>query len=187
MVRAIGIDDAPFEFFHDDVLVVGSLIRAPNYLEGILSTRVEVDGTDATEKLIHTIKGSRFLEQARVIFIDGAALGGFNIVDLAELNTETGIPVISVSRDEPDLASIRAAMKAHLPDWKERMATIEKGVIYPVETDHNPIYVQAEGVDLQGVESYLKLFTIRGRIPEPIRISHIVSSGIVRGESRGRA
>ncbi|MFW5904386.1 MAG: DUF99 domain-containing protein, partial [Candidatus Saliniplasma sp.] len=36
------------------------------------------------------------------------------------------------------------------------------------------------------VERIIKLFTIRGRIPEPIRISHIVASGIVRGESRGK-
>ncbi len=187
MVRAMGIDDAPFEFAHEDVMVVGSLVRAPNYLEGILSTRVKVDGTDATEKLIRLINGSRFVHQARVIFTDGAALGGFNLVDLKGLWTGTGIPVVSVSRDEPDIESIRDAMRKHLPDWKERMHIIEGGETHTITTQHKPIFVKVEGMDIREAGRLLELFTVRGRLPEPIRISHMVAAGIVMGESRGRA
>ncbi len=98
-LRVIGIDDSPFEFEDEDVLVVGSIVRAPNYLEGVLSTRVKVDGLDATDKLIQMISNSRFAEQPCMIMTDGAALGGFNLIDLKKLWEETGIPAVSISRN----------------------------------------------------------------------------------------
>lgn len=185
-VRAIGIDDAPFKFSDDKVLVVGSIVRAPNYLEGILSTKVEVDGTDATDKIIEMINKSRFGEQGRVIFTDGAALGGFNLVDLERVYEETDIPIISVSRDKPDFDSIKKALKGHFGDWEEKYEAISKGEIHEIKTEHKPIYVQSEGLTLDKLKHFLRLFTVRGRLPEPIRISHIVASGIVRGESKGK-
>ncbi|MFW5928572.1 MAG: DUF99 family protein [Thermoplasmatota archaeon] len=185
-IRAIGIDDAPFKFSDDEVLVVGSIVRAPNYLEGVISTKVDVDGYDATEKVVKMINDSRFAEQGKVIFIDGAALGGFNLVDLSEVYDETDIPIISVSRDEPDFDSIKKALKSHFDDWEEKYESISKGEIIGIETEHKPIYVQCEGVEIDDLKHFLRLFTVRGRLPEPIRISHIVASGIVSGESRGK-
>ena len=186
-MRVIGIDDAPFEFSDEDVLVVGSLVRAPNYLEGILSTRVEVDGTDATSKLIDMINKTRLGEQARMIFIDGAALGGFNLVDLKKICKNTGVSCVSISRDKPDFDSIKKAISKHFDDWEDRFKKIKSGGIYEIETEHKPIYIQIEGEDIEEVKRFIDLFTVRGRIPEPIRISHIVASGIVRGESKGKA
>ncbi len=185
-IRAIGIDDAPFSFSDDEVLLVGNLVRAPNYLEGILSTYVEVDGNDATEKIAEMINISRFAEQAKVIFTDGTAVGGFNLIDLKALFEKTKIPVISVSRNEPDFEGIKKALKGHFDDWKSRFDIFKKGSIQMVETKHLPIYIQSEGLNLNDAKRLLKLFTIRGRLPEPIRISHIVASGIVRGESKGK-
>ena len=185
-IRAIGIDDAPFKFSDEKVLVVGSIVRAPNYLEGIISTEVEVDGADATHKIVEMINESRFSEQGRVIFTDGAALGGFNLVDLKEVYEKTDIPIISISRDEPDFESIKTALKGHFEDWQEKYEAITRGEILEIETEYKPIYVQSEGVDIDNLKHFLRLFTERGRLPEPIRISHIVASGIVRGESRGK-
>lgn len=185
-MRTLGIDDAPFDFSDEDVLVVGSLVRAPNYLEGVLSTTVEVDGTDATERIIEMVINSRFSEQTKMIFTDGAALGGFNLIDLEKLWEETGIPCVSVSRDKPDFDTIEKAMRAHFEDWEEKFQLIRSGDIIEVETEHKPIYIQVEGEAVQEVLRLLKLFTVRGRLPEPIRISHIIASGIIRGESKGK-
>ncbi len=186
-IRAIGIDDAPFEFSDDDVLVIGTVIRAPNYLEGVLSTRIEIDGTDATEKLVEMVNGSKFKDQAKVIFIDGAAFGGFNLVDLEELNKKTGIPCISVSRKRPDFERIKKAMKKHFEKWEKKFKQIKKGKIYEIETLDKPIYIQKVGSDIRTVRRLLETFTLLGRIPEPIRLSHIIASGVVKGESRGKA
>ncbi|MFP4608783.1 MAG: DUF99 family protein [Candidatus Aenigmatarchaeota archaeon] len=186
-VRAIGIDDAPFEFSQEDVLVVGTVVRAPNYLEGVLSTRIGIDGNDATRKIKEMVNGSKFKGQAKVIFVDGAALGGFNLVDLEELNQQTGIPCISVSRKKPDFQNIKKAMKKHFELWEEKFEQIKKGDIYKMETKDNPIYIQKEGANLKTVKRLLDIFTLRGRLPEPIRISHIIAAGVVKGESRGKA
>jgi len=37
------------------------------------------------------------------------------------------------------------------------------------------------------VEKALSLTTVRGVLPEPLRVAHLIAAGIVRGESRGRA
>ncbi|MGM0405397.1 MAG: DUF99 family protein [Thermoplasmatota archaeon] len=185
-LRVIGIDDAPFKFEDEDVLVVGSVVRAPNYLEGILSTRVKVDGVDATDQLIQMISSSRFAEQPYMIMTDGAALGGFNLIDLKKLWEETGIPAVSISRNEPNFVKIKKAMENHLSDWENKFVKISSGDIHRMETDHKPIFIQVEGTDISEAERVIKLFTIRGRIPEPLRISHIVASGIVMGESKGK-
>lgn len=186
MMRALGVDDAPFDFEDDEVMVVGSIVRAPNYLEGVLSTTVEVDGTDATEKMIEMAGKSRFTDQVKIIFTDGAALGGFNIIDMYRVYEETGIPIASVSRDEPDFESIKKALKDHLSDWENRYQKIKEGTIHEIETEHKPIYVKVVGLDMKETERLIRLFTVRGRIPEPIRMSHIVASGVVKGESRGK-
>ncbi len=169
------------------MLIVGSLTRAPNYLEGVLSTHVEVDGSDATSWIGDMIMDSRFHEQAKVIFTDGGAVGGFNVIDLEDLHELTGIPVISVSRDEPDFQGIERALKKHFTDWRSRLELFRTGDVHTVETGHLPIYIKMEGVELNEARRLLKLFTVRGRLPEPVRISHLVASGIVRGESRGKA
>ncbi len=185
-IRALGIDDAPFKFTDKYVLIVGNIVRAPNYLEGIISTHVEVDGIDATKKIYDMINDSRFGEQVKVIFTDGTAVAGFNMLDLRVLFEKTGIPVISVSRDKPDIKAIKNALMKHFDRWEPRLEVLNKGEIHEVKTEHLPIYIQCEGIDLDEAKRFLKLFTIRGRLPEPIRISHIVASGIVRGESRGK-
>ncbi|MBS3817319.1 MAG: DUF99 family protein [Candidatus Thermoplasmatota archaeon] len=186
-VRAIGIDDAPFKFSEEDVLVVGSVVRAPNYLEGVLSTRVQIDGTDATENIIEMVDRSKFKDQAKIIFIDGAAFGGFNLIDLEKVNKRTKIPVISVSREKPDFDEIEKAIKHHFEEWEEKYKLVKKGEIFEVETEYKPIYIQKEGIELEEVERLIDLFTQLGRLPEPIRISHIIASGIVKGESKGKA
>lgn len=186
-IRAIGIDDAPFEFSDEKVLVIGTVVRAPNYMEGVLSTEICIDGSEGTEKLTNMINSSKFRDQAKVIFLDGAALGGFNLIDIEILNRKTGIPCISVSRKEPDFSEIKRALKKHFDSWEEKYVQIKKGEIHEVETEDNPIYIQKEGVDLTTVKRLLNLFTLRGRLPEPIRMSHIIASGATQGESKGKA
>ncbi len=77
-------------------------------------------------------------------------------------------------------------MENHLSDWENKFVKISSGDIHRMETDHKPIFIQVEGTDISEAERVIKLFTIRGRIPEPLRISHIVASGIVMGESKGK-
>ncbi len=182
-IRVIGIDDSPFErFVKKDILVVGAIFRGGLSLEGILSTKIRVDGNNSTKKLIQMINDSRFKSQLRCIFLNGIALGGFNIVDIEYLNKMTGIPVIVVIRRRPDLTRVsRALMKINK---KPKLNLIEKaGEIIRI----GDIYVQLKGISVRHSKEVLGIVCSNGNIPEPLRIAHMIASGIIKGESKGKA
>jgi len=186
-VRVLGFDDAPFRFGSQNVLVIGTVMRLPGYLEGVLRTECEVDGGDATDSLITAIVGSRFREQVKLVMIDGIALGGFNVVDIDRIHAETGLPSATVTRDRPDMDKIKAALTKHFSDWQERYEVIERHDLQEVETRHKPLYVSSAGMDVKEVRSIVLQSIVRGAMPEPLRVAHIIASGVVKGESRGRA
>ncbi|MCX8173656.1 MAG: DUF99 family protein [Thermoplasmata archaeon] len=186
-VRAAGIDDAPFKFIQPISEIFFAVVRAPNYIEGLLRATVRVDGLDATETVIKRLNGSKFIEQLDVIFVDGCTVAGFNVVDIGEIYRATGVPVISVTRKRPDLEEIGATLRKKFDDWEQRMAIISKTELHPVAAARNPIYVGIAGTDLATAKLFLKRFTVQGSIPEPLRIAHMVASLYVLGETRGRS
>ncbi len=185
-IKIIGIDDAPFLFGQKKVAVIGVVIRGNAYIEGILKTEIEVDGCDATAIIINLINGTRHKNQLRVIMLDGISLGGFNVVDIQELHRNTGLPVITITREQPDFTKIKNALQKHFVDWKKRWDTILEGKLRKVNSKY-PLYVQYVGMKFPTVCEIIHLCTIRGAIPEPIRIAHLIATGITLGESHGRA
>ena len=105
-IRLLGVDDSPFTFTHKYSTVVGVIMRGGEYLEGVLSRQVTIDGSDATFICIEMIENTRHKNQLRAMMLDGIALGGFNIVDIQEIFSETNLPVITVTRDRPDFKGI---------------------------------------------------------------------------------
>lgn len=187
-IRVCGIDDAPFAFGDRSAkaVVIGTVVRAPSYLEGVLRFEISVDGEDSTGNIEEAIASSRFREQLRAIIIDGIALGGFNIVDIQRLSESLGMPVITVTRDVPDMRAIEAALSKYFDDWKERISRISSVPVIKIEAEKKPIFVSYAGTEPDQVREILRVTTVRGSIPEPIRMAHIIASGVVRGESRGK-
>ncbi|HLF55172.1 MAG TPA: DUF99 family protein [Candidatus Nanoarchaeia archaeon] len=181
--RVIGIDDGPFfKFRHGTVLVIGTVYRGGDYMDGIVSTTAKVDGADSTTKIAQMINKSKFKSQIRAIFLNGIAVGGFNIIDLPKLSKLTKMPVIAVIRRYPDIPKILKTLKNLGMEKKVKLITQ-----LPKPTKIGKIYVQHIGIDLDKTKEFLKLTTIHSEIPEPIRIAHIIAAGVVKGESRGRA
>ena len=181
--RVIGIDDGPFfKFRKGKVLVVGTIYRGGDYMDGIVSTSAAVDGSDSTKKISDMINKSKFKSQLRCIFLGGIAVGGFNIIDLPKLHKLTKIPVVAVIRRYPDIPKIVQTLKNLGMGKKVRL--IEK---LPVPTKVGKVYIQFVGLSLERAVDFLKLTTLHSYIPEPLRISHIIAAGVVKGESRGRA
>ncbi len=186
-LRVLGLDDSAFSFDEQEVVVVGAVVRLPNYLEGVLKTTVEVDGTDATERLAEMVGGSRYGENLAAIFIDGIALGGFNIIDIEALNSDLHTPIVTVTRDKPDLESMKTALKAKFEDWERRFELISKTELHEVETEHKPLYVQVVGEDLDIIKGIIAKSTVLGALPEPVRMAHLIATAMKTGESHGRA
>jgi len=187
-IRILGIDDGAFSFDDEKTAVVGVAMRLPSYVEGVMVTDVEVDGElDATEKLVEMISASRYLDGLKLIIIDGIALGGFNVVNIERLHDRLGVPVATITRDEPDFEEIKAALKKHFKDWELRLAMMKKVDICKVETEHSPIYVGRVGIGARELKEILAMATVKGALPEVLRVAHLIATAISKGESRGRA
>jgi endonuclease V-like protein UPF0215 family len=182
--HAIGFDDAPFARSHrGNVLVVGT-VYAGSRLEGVLSGHVRRDGANATATLAAMLCSSRFRPHLQIVFLQGIAFAGFNVVDLPALHAATGLPVLVVVRKRPDLARIGRALREHVPGGARKWRLIARaGPIEQVGT----VYVQRAGLTLAEAQRALALHCTIGNLPEPLRTAHLIAGGIVRGESRHRA
>ena len=181
-IRVIGIDDSPFKFKKGNTLVIGTIFRGGNFMDGVLTTKVKVDGDNSTSKLIKMINDCKFKPQLQCILLDGIALGGFNVIDIHKLNKKTKIPVVVVIRVMPDIEKIKKTL-THI-DKKDKIKLIEKaGHVYKIDR----IYCQIAGLSIERAKSILKITSTHSLIPEPIRIAHLIASGVAFGESKGRA
>ena len=123
-IRVIGLDDGAFkQHVQSQVPVIGVVFRGGYWLDGVMQTKIAVDGFDATDKIAAMITASSHYKQLRVIMLNGVTFAGFNIVDVKELNASTKLPVIAVTREKPNFESIRKALK-NLPNSEERWKTI---------------------------------------------------------------
>ncbi len=186
-IRVIGIDDGSFSFEEIKTPVVGVVMRLPGYIEGVMTTEVDIDGNNSTKRLIKMLKKSRYLDQLKLIMLDGVALGGFNVIDVHKLHEALAIPIITVTRDKPDYAEIEKALRKYFDDWEPRLAMMHKVEPKEFQTDHSPIWVGSVGIEHYEIVEILKLATVQGALPEALRIAHLIASAISRGESRGRA
>jgi len=179
-----GFDDAPFGRGHrGDVPVVGAVF-AGTRLDGVLSTRVRRDGANAAARLAACLEGSRFRPQLHAILLQGIAFAGFNVVDLHALWRRTGLPVLVVARRPPDLKAIRTALLDHVPGGARKWRLIEAaGPMEPVAGVH----VQRRGISLADTETLLTRLQLHGKLPEPLRVAHLIAGGVTTGESRHRA
>lgn len=182
--HVVAFDDAPFAREHrGDVLVVGVAFAGPR-IEGVLATRVRRDGANATARLAETVAASRFAGHAQLVLLQGIALAGFNVVDIHGLHAALGVPVLVVARRPPDLGAIRRALLSRVPGGARKWALIEKaGPMEPVAG----VLVQRAGLSLPEAGGVVASLAVHGKIPEPLRVAHLVAGGVTTGHSRGRA
>ncbi|WP_437338114.1 DUF99 family protein [Sorangium sp. So ce394] len=182
--HVIGVDDAPFARDHrGDVPVIGAVFAGLR-LEGVLSTRARRDGRNATPAIAAMIRGSRFYAQAQVVLLQGIAVAGFNVVDIAALRDALALPVVVVARRLPDLDAIRDALLSRVRGGRRKWALIERaGPMEPV----GGVYVQRAGISLEDTTALLARLSVHGHLPEPLRAAHLIAGGLTTGESRGRA
>ena len=182
--HVVGFDDAPFDRGHrGDVLVVGAVF-AGNRLDGVISTRVRRDGANAAQRLIDCLTGSKYFDQLQAVLLQGIAFAGFNVVDLQRLHQATGLPVLVVARYRPDLQAIRKALLEQVPGGARKWRLIEAaGPMEPMAE----LYVQRWGITPENAARLLASLQQNSRLPEPLRVAHMIAGGVTTGESRHRA
>lgn len=183
-IRILAIDDSPL--INERVTIIGTFFRGGEQLDGVLRADIKKDGMDATDVIISMIKNSKYRSQARVVMLDGVTYAGFNPVDINMINKETGIPVIVFMRSSPDFEKIRLALE-HLPEKERRWDMIQRaGNVHRIDSD-NPVFIQVCGMDRNSAVEIVRLTSTHGNIPEPLRAAHLIATGVVLGESTGKA
>ena len=183
-IRIIAIDDSPL--VNEKVMIIGAFFRGGEQLDGILRAYITKDGMDATDVLTRMIKESKYYSQTRVIMLDGVTYAGFNPVDITCLSEETGLPVIVFMRSYPDVEKIKLALR-HLPGPEKRWEIIQRaGTIHKIGED-NAVYIQLCGLDMESAIKIIRITSTHSNIPEPLRVAHIIATGVVLGESKGQA
>jgi len=180
-IRVLGIDDGIFVPHAKGVVdVIGVVYRGGYWLDGVMRTGVEVDGTDATDKIASMIMGSPHYDQIRVVVLNGVTFAGFNVVDIKGLFKRAGLPVIAVTREKPDFEEIRKALE-NLPEREKRWKAMENaGKIIEVHAKRGEeaVYMQIAGISEKDAEKILRRTSTRSNVPEALRVAHIVASGL---------
>jgi endonuclease V-like protein UPF0215 family len=178
-IRVLGIDDGKFiPQTKGSVLIVGVVFRGGCSIDGVMHTRIKIDGLDATEKLALMINNSPHYNQLSLVMLNGITFGGFNVVDLKKLHLATKLPILALTHDKPDLNGIHEALK-NLPKAEERWSMIlEAGKIHAIINKGTTIYVETAGVSFDDAEKIIALTSTRSSLPEPLRVAHLIASGV---------
>ncbi len=186
--RVAGVDDGAFHRADREAPIAAVVLSAPDYVESIRTGRVTVDGTDATERVIDLLRATGPLEGVRALLLDGAVLGGFNVVHLGRVHRSLGLPVVAVTRRPPEFDRIRTALAKWFPrDATRRWKLLTAHRLFSVPTAGRPILAAAVGCSRRDAIQLIHRTTVRGYWPEPLRLAHLVASAGARGAIASRA
>lgn len=178
-IRILGIDDGKFVPHTKGVdIVVGVVFRGSCLIDGVMHTHVDIDGFDATDRLADMINSSPHRKQLRLVMLNGITLAGFNVVDIRKLHLAIDLPVIALTSDKPDLTAVKEAL-TNLPQSEERWKMIRAaGDIHEVHSKGKTIYMELAGISLADAQKIVKLTSTASSFPEPLRVAHLIASGI---------
>ena len=182
-IRVIGFDDAPFIRGTGGDVNVSGIVCAGTRFEGMLWGQIEQDGLNATENICKLLLGSKFLPQLHIVLIDGIGFGGFNLVNLPELQKTIQLPCVAVMRRPPDLDAVKNAM-SRLPHFEHRQNLLKlAGEIH----QYPPFVFQVCGEEPQIIAKVLEKLTDCGKVPEALRLAHLICAAVIKGESSSSA
>ena len=182
-IRVIGFDDAPHPHRRGAEVGLCGVVCSATRMEGMVWGRLRRDGWDATAGLTRALVGSRYASQVHAVLLDGVTFGGLNVVDLPALAAAVGVPCVAVMRRPPDLAAMRAAME-RLPRPERRAAVLARaGEVHEV----GGWTFNVVGLEAAATAELLDRVTDRGKVPEALRLAHLIGAAVCLGEGRGRA
>ncbi len=171
------MDDGAFARDDRTAPIAAVIVSAPEQLEAARLGSVRVDGTDGTREVLAVVRSLGRLDGVRALLLDGAVVGGFNVLDLDALHAALGLPVVAVTRRPPDFARIAAALRRWFPrSAARRLALLRRHRLVPVRTGAAPIWAAAAGCSGADAAWLVRRTRVRGYWPEPLRLAHLVAS-----------
>jgi hypothetical protein len=151
-------------------------------IESIALGEFPVDGDGATEYLTAWIGGLRARPMLQAVILGGITIAGLGIVDITALAERLGLAVLVATRHDPARSDLADALRAAgLP---ERLTLLER--IPRAYGIGQGLYLAHAGVPRVEAERLLTATLGKARLPEPLRVAHLIGQAIVLRESRGR-
>ena len=117
------------------------------------------------------------------MLLDGIAIGGFNIIDLALLSESLQRPCIAVMRKQPNILKIHQALNNFADAERRKQLIAKAGEIYI----RQQFCFQVKGCTADEAGQALIQITDQGNVPESLRLAHLIGAAIKTGQSTGRA
>jgi endonuclease V-like protein UPF0215 family len=179
----LGVDDAPFDKRQPgSVPIVGVVMEGHDLVESVALGEFPIDGEGATEYLAAWIGGFRARPTLHAVILGGITIAGLGIVDLAALADRLGLPVLVVTRRNPAGSDLADALRA--AGLSDRLAVLER--IPRAFGVGEGLYLAHAGVTRLEAERLVGTTLAKARLPEPLRVAHLIGQAIVLRESRGR-
>lgn len=185
-MRFLGVEDGsfnPYKFQRRGKTILCGVLTNGLKVEEVALRLIDVDGLDATEKLLDI---ANRLVSLDMIILGGVTFGGFNVIDPVIVHQELKVPVVVVTTEKPNNEAVLNALKKHFEDWEIRYKVFEKlASISPIfeaklHYRENPIFLEVVGIEFEKAVEVLRRVTIRGRIPEPVRIANRIAKAVSR-------
>jgi endonuclease V-like protein UPF0215 family len=179
----LGIDDAPFEKGQaGDVPIVGVMMEGADLVEGVATTSFPVDGDAASDFLASWVCSLRLHANLQGVVLGGITIAGLGLVDLRAFARLVAVPVLAVTRREPENTLLIGALRA--ARLSERIPTVERS---PHATRiGDGLFLACAGTEPSEAARLVQAAIGKARLPEPLRVAHLIARALVSGESRGR-
>ena len=134
-------------------------------------------------RLYREINKRRRDSSQQLMILDGITYAGFNVVNPIELYQHLGIPIMVFFYKDLDLDKIITSLQKHFPDYNYRFNIIKTIYSNSVKllTKLGEIRIYSQGIDdLRILRSTIEGMQLYSRIPEPLRVAHIIASTLSR-------
>jgi uncharacterized protein len=181
--HVLGVDDAPFDKRQTGpVPILAVAMEAHDLIESVALTEFPVDGDGATEFLASWISGLRARPMLQAVILGGITIAGLGVVDVSALAQRLGLAVLVVTRHNPARSELADALRA--AGLSDRLALLER--IPRAYGVGDGLYLAHAGGSRVEAEHLLQVTLGKSRLPEPLRVAHLIGQAIVLRESRGR-
>lgn len=147
--------------------------------------KILVDFDDVEQKILqlyNEVMRYKARNNDYAILLDGVTYAGFNVVDPVRLSNKLNLPVIVTFYKNLNLSKIRHALQKHFLDHEYRFNILRNVYIASTEipTRFGKVRIYAYGIDLPSVRELIENLQVYSRMPEPLRVAHIIASTIAK-------
>ena len=173
-IRALGVAES-FVPSRRWSSLAGVVMRADLVIDGAALGRASVGGDDATASIASLCRRLQ-RNDLNLLMVSGCILSLYNIVDVDELSRKTRLPVVCLTYRET--AGIEDAIRRRFPDRAAKKLEAYRllGERRQVALGGGrKVFVRAAGASAEEAARLLRMFTLQGSVPEPVRVARLLA------------